>query len=64
MEITLYTQEKDAANPLSHQEMASLNFFNRTQALAPVKKTSTAQPPRIWAANATIPQMKMLSSQV
>ena len=35
--------------------MASLNFFNRTQALAPVKKTSTAQPPRIWAANATIP---------
>ena len=28
---------KDTVNPLSHQVLASLNFFNCTQALAPVK---------------------------
>ena len=27
---------KDTANPLSHHVMASSNFFNCTQALAPV----------------------------
>ena len=28
---------KDTANPLSHHALASLNFFNGMQALAPVK---------------------------
>ena len=28
---------KDTANPLSHHALASLNFFNWMQALAPVK---------------------------
>ena len=28
---------KDTVKPLSHQVLASLNFFNCTQALAPVK---------------------------
>ena len=37
----LSTLGKDTANPLSHQVMASSNFFNWTQALAPVNKQST-----------------------
>ena len=32
---------KDTANPLSHHALASLNFFNWMQALAPVKAWST-----------------------
>ena len=42
MKIILSTLEKDTANPLSHQVMASWNFFNWTQALAPVNTESTA----------------------
>ena len=34
---------KDTVNPLSHQVLASLNFFNCTQALAPVKVKSRHQ---------------------
>lgn len=33
---------KDTANPLSHHVMASSNFFNCTQALAPVNTKSIA----------------------
>ena len=32
---------KDTANPLSHHALASLNFFNWIEALAPVKAQST-----------------------
>ena len=37
----LSTLGKDTANPLSHQVMAWSNFFNLTQALAPVNTQST-----------------------
>ena len=33
---------KDTANPLSHHVIASSNFFNCTQALAPVNTKSIA----------------------
>ena len=32
---------KDTANPLSHHALASLNFFNWIEALAPAKAQST-----------------------
>ena len=42
MKISLSILEKDTTNPLSHQVMASSNFFNLKQALAPVSIQSTA----------------------